>query len=179
MAELTPVMEKVIVHWGEMGATWGINRTVAQIYALLYLSPDPLTAEQISETLSVARSTVSTGLRELQGWGIVRVVHVLGDRRDHFEAMSDVWEMFRAILTERKRREMDPTLAVLRESVAELVDAENDVHVQNKVQEMLNFFETATTLYDQVAQMSTATLTKIAGSLEGNLGEVLRILTQG
>lgn len=179
MAELTPVMEKIIVHWGEMGATWGINRTVAQIYALLYLSPDSLTAEEISETLSVARSTVSTGLHELQSWGIVRAVHVLGDRRDHFEAMSDVWEMFRAIFAERKRREMDPTLAVLRESVAELVDTENDVHVQSRVQEMLDFFEAATTLYDQVAQMSTATLAKIAESLEGNLGDVLRILTKG
>jgi DNA-binding transcriptional regulator GbsR (MarR family) len=172
-------MEKVIVHWGEMGATWGINRTVAQIYALLYLSPDPLTAEEISGTLSVARSTVSTGLHELQGWGIVRVVHVLGDRRDHFEAMSDVWEMFRAILTERKRREMDPTLAVLRESVAELVDTEDDVHVQSRVQEMLDFFETAATLYDRVSQMPTATLTRIAKTLEGNWGEVLSILTKG
>ena len=179
MAELTPVVEKIIVHWGEMGATWGINRTVAQIYALLYLSPEPLTAEEISKTLSVARSTVSTGLRELQGWGIVRVVHVLGDRRDHFEAMSDVWEMFRAILTERKRREMDPTLAVLRQSVAELLDTESEDYVQERVQELLDFFETATTLYDQVTQMSTPTLTRIARSLKGNLGEVLKILTKG
>jgi DNA-binding transcriptional regulator GbsR (MarR family) len=179
MAQLTPVMEKFIVHWGEMGATWGINRTVAQIYALLYLSPDPLTAEEISETLSVARSTVSTGLHELQGWGIVRVVHVLGDRRDHFESMSDVWEMFRAILTERKRREIDPTLAVLRESVTELMDTEDDVHVQSRVQEMLDFFETATTLYDRVAEMPTSTLTRIAKSLEGNWGEALRLLTKG
>ena len=129
--------------------------------------------------MSVARSTVSTGLRELHGWGIVRVVHVLGDRRDHFEAMSDVWEMFRAILTERKRREMDPTLAVLRESVAERLDTESEGYVENRVQEMLDFFETATTLYDQVSQMSTASLTKIARSLEGNLGEVLKVLTKG
>src|SRR4051794_38465734 len=117
--ELTPIMQKFILHWGEMGSRWGINRTVAQIHALLFLSPKPLDAEEIAQTLTVARSNVSNSLRELQGWGIVRVVHVMGDRRDHFESMKDVWEMFRAVLDERKKRETDPTLAVLRESVAE------------------------------------------------------------
>ena len=102
---LTPTCEKFILHWGEMGTRWGVNRTVAQIHALLYLSPDPLNAEQIAETLSVARSNVSNSLRELQGWGIVKVVHVLGDRRDHYESMKDVWEMFRVIVDERKKRE--------------------------------------------------------------------------
>src|ERR1700734_1465727 len=91
---LTPVQERFILHWGEMGARWGINRTVAQIHAVLYLSPRPLHAEELAATLSVARSNVSNSLRELQGWGIVRVVHVLGDRRDHFESLKDVWQMF-------------------------------------------------------------------------------------
>src|SRR5579864_2474961 len=98
MAELTGVQKQYILHWGEMGTRWGINRTVAQIHALLYLSPKPLPAEEIAETLSVARSNVSNSLKELQGWGIVRVAHVMGDRRDHFESMKDVWEMFRTIL---------------------------------------------------------------------------------
>src|SRR5213594_1339593 len=120
MAELTGVQKQYILHWGEMGTRWGINRTVAQIHALLYLSPRALPAEEIAETLSVARSNVSTSLRELQSWGIVRVVHVLGDRRDHFESLKDVWEMFRIILEERKRREIDPTLRVLRECVADM-----------------------------------------------------------
>src|SRR5436853_5310976 len=102
---LTPVMEKFILHWGEMGARWGINRTVGQIHALLYLSEKPLHAEEISDLLGVARSNVSTSLKELQNWGIVRIVHVMGDRRDHFESMKDVWEMFRTILDERKKRE--------------------------------------------------------------------------
>src|SRR5882724_10223575 len=106
-----------------MGARWGINRTVAQLHALLYLSPKPLHAEEIAETLGVARSNVSTSLRELQGWGIVRLVHVLGDRRDHFESLKDVWEMFRMVLDERKRREIDPTLAMLRECIAEAEQA--------------------------------------------------------
>src|ERR1700730_9982610 len=119
METLTPTSEKFILHWGELGTRWGLNRTVAQIHALLYLSPKPLNAEQIAATLSVARSNVSNSLRELQGWGIVRVVHVLGDRRDHFESLKDVWEMFQIILDERKRREIDPTLAILRQCAAE------------------------------------------------------------
>jgi len=94
---LTPVEQKFILHWGEMGTKWGINRTVAQVHALLFLSSKPLPADEISETLSVARSNVSTSLRELQGWGIVRLVHVLGDRRDHFETTKDVWEIFRTV----------------------------------------------------------------------------------
>src|SRR6267378_7997451 len=109
---LTPVGQKFILHWGEMGTRWGINRTVAQVHALLFLSPKPLPADEISTTLAVARSNVSTSLRELQGWGIVRVVHVLGDRRDHFGSIKDVWEIFRIVSEERKRREIDPTLKV-------------------------------------------------------------------
>src|SRR5688572_9757285 len=106
-SSLSPVAEKFVLHWGEMGTRWGLNRTVAQIHALLYLSPRPLHAEEIAATLAVARSNVSNSLRELQNWGIVRVVHVMGDRRDHFESMKDVWEMFRVILDERKKRETD------------------------------------------------------------------------
>src|SRR5213079_2884054 len=118
--ELTPVVEKFILHWGEMGQRWGINRSVAQIHALLYLSPRPLNAEEIAETLGVARSNVSTSLKDLQGWGIVRVAHVMGDRRDHFESIKDVWEIFQIVAQERKRREIDPTLRVLHECVSEL-----------------------------------------------------------
>ena len=113
------MQQRLILHWGEMGTRWGINRTVAQIHALLFLSPTPLHAEEIAATLGVARSNVSNSLRELQGWGIVRVTHLLGDRRDHFESLKDVWEMFRIIVDERKKREADPTLAMLREAVAE------------------------------------------------------------
>src|ERR1700732_3067478 len=117
---LAPVAQKFILHWGEMGTRWGINRTVAQVHALLFLSPRPVPADEISTTLSVARRNVSTSLRELQGWRIVRVVHVLGDRRDHFEAIKDVVEIFRIVSEERKRREIDPTLRVLAECVVEL-----------------------------------------------------------
>src|ERR1700737_1629968 len=119
MLKLSPVAEKFILHWGEMGTRWGVNRTVAQVHALLFISPRPMHAEEITETLSVARSNVSNSLRELQGWGIVRVVHVMGDRRDHFESLKDVWQMFEIIIAERKRREMDPTLEMLRACVAD------------------------------------------------------------
>jgi DNA-binding transcriptional regulator GbsR (MarR family) len=111
--KLSHVAQKFILHWGEMGTRWGINRTVAQIHALLFISKKPLSAEEIAATLEVARSNVSNSLRELQNWGIVRVVHILGDRRDHFESMKDVFEMFRVITRERKKREIDPTRQTL------------------------------------------------------------------
>jgi DNA-binding transcriptional regulator GbsR (MarR family) len=117
--KLTPIMERFILHWGEMGWRWGINRSVAQVHALLMLSPKPLPADEIGETLNVARSNVSTSLKELNGWGLVRTVHVFGDRREHFETLRDVWEMFLVIMRERKKRELDPTLATLRECAAE------------------------------------------------------------
>src|SRR5262245_66104455 len=120
MIRLSPVMQKFVLHWGDLGARWRINRTVAQVYALLYLSAEPLNAEDIAQTLSVARSNVSTSLRELQGWGIIKVAHVLGDRRDHFTATKDVWQTFQRILDERKRREVDPTLEVLQACVTQL-----------------------------------------------------------
>jgi DNA-binding transcriptional regulator GbsR (MarR family) len=105
LGRLSPVQRRFILHWGEMGTKWGVNRTVAQVHALLFISPSPLNAEDIVDALDVARSNVSTSLKELQGWGIVRMVHVPGDRRDHFESLKDVWEMFRIIVDERKKRE--------------------------------------------------------------------------
>ena len=163
--KLNKAIEDFINQWGVMGNAWGINRTMAQIHALLYISPNPLTAEEISDTLGIARSTVSTGLRELNTWGIVKVVHVLGDRRDHFEVIGDAWEMFRAVLHERKRRELDPALAVLRETISELEDNGNgSLETRQKMAEMLDIFETASQFYDQADKLSTATLVKIAKS---------------
>lgn len=157
---MSPVAEKFVLHWGEMGTRWGINRTVAQIHALLYLSPRPLHAEEITETLGVARSNVSNSLRELQNWGIVRVVHVLGDRRDHFESLKDVWQMFRVILDERKKRETDPTLQLLRASVAEAKRSGNagaatgaNAYERDRLSDMLAFFEDMTRWYEQTRSM--------------------------
>src|SRR6185436_3158527 len=140
---LSSVAQKFILHWGEMGTRWGINRTVAQIHALLYLSPKPLPAEDIASTLSVARSNVSNSLWELQSWGVAKVVHVMGDHRDHFESLKDVWNMFEIVLDERKRREIDPTVKMLRESVAELEEnkTEADAYTKERLEEMLDFFD--------------------------------------
>ncbi|HEY3243226.1 MAG TPA: MarR family transcriptional regulator [Phycisphaerae bacterium] len=161
MARLSPVTQKFILHWGKMGTRWGINRTVAQIHALLYVSPRPLHAEEIAETLVVARSNVSNSLRELQGWGIVRVVHVLGDRRDHFESMSDPWEMFQVVLDERKKREIDPTLELLETCLAEAEKAgPAEAHTRERLSKLLEFFRTMTGWYEQIRRMPTGAVVK-------------------
>src|SRR6266567_6702913 len=140
MPKLSPVQQKFILHWGEMGTRWGINRTVAQIHALLFISSKPLHAEAIAATLDVARSNVSNSLKELQGWGIVKLVHVLGDKRDHFESMKDVWEMFRVVLDERKKREIDPTLKLLRDSIDEAEkDKDADPHTLQRLKALRDF----------------------------------------
>ena len=152
-----------------MGTNWGINRTVAQVHALLFLSPKPLPADEISTTLAVARSNVSTSLRELQGWGIVHVVHVLGDRRDHFDTTKDVWEMFRIVSEERKRREIDPTLRVLSECVQELKAAPGgEAFTRERLESMLEFLTTMSGLFDEILRMPAGTL-KSVGKLRGKV----------
>ena len=172
--QLTPVIQKFVLHWGEMGTRWGVNRTVAQIHALLYLSPKALTAEEIAETLSVARSNVSTSLRELQGWGIVKVVHVLGDRRDHFESMKDVWEMFQVIMDERKRRECDPSMALLRECVEQCGESEQDAETHRRLLALLEFFETTGQWYKQIRSLPTQAMIKFV-KLGNRMGKMVGI----
>ena len=158
---LEPLAQQFVLHWGEMGTRWGINRTVAQIHALLMISDQPLRADQIVAALGVARSNVSTSLRELQNWGIVRLVHLPGDRRDHFESMQDVFEMFRVIARERKKREVDPTVRVLREFIDG--SAKNrERATRERLQELLEFFELGTHVYDQLETLPTPALIKIA-----------------
>jgi DNA-binding transcriptional regulator GbsR (MarR family) len=156
---LSSTEQRFVLHWGEMGTRWGINRTVAQVHALLFLSAKPLQAEEIAGTLSVARSNVSTSLRELQGWGIVRVVHLLGDRRDHFESVKDVWEIFRIVAEERKRREIDPTLRVLQECVTELKSAgAGSAYTRERLAEMLEFLTATSSLFEELVHLPTASL---------------------
>lgn len=160
---LSPVAQKFILHWGEMGTRWGINRTVAQVHALLYLSPLPLDAEAIAKTLSVARSNVSTSLRELLGWRIVRVAPALGDRRQRFETMTDVWEMFRIILEERKKREIDPTVAVLRECVAQAgKDNPAAAYEWERIEQMLDFITAGSALYDEFRKLPPGAIRGLA-----------------
>ena len=162
MDQLTPVAQKFILHWGEMGTRWGINRTVAQAHALLFISPQPLNAEQIATLLGVARSNVSNSLHELQSWGIVRVVHVMGDRRDHFESIKDVWDLFRQVLDERKKREIDPTVTLLRDCVAQAERAgASEKYSRQKLSELLGFFEQTTAWYEQVRRLPTQAVVKL------------------
>jgi DNA-binding transcriptional regulator GbsR (MarR family) len=182
MTEITEYMDKLsdvdrrfILHWGEMGTRWGVNRTVAQVHALLYLAAEPMDAERIATTLGVARSNVSTSLRELQGWGIVRLVHVMGDRRAHFESLQDVWEMFRVILRERKRREVDPTLAVLRDCVAALDKGKAEARTRRRLESLLDFFETMAACSEEVTHLPPETLrtfVKVRGKVRALLGRL-------
>lgn len=176
MAKQTPVAQKFVLHWGEMGTRWGINRTVAQVHALLYISPVPLNAEEITETLGVARSNVSTSLHELQGWGIVKIVHVKGDRRDHFETLKDVWEMFQIILNERKRREIDPTVALLKDCVAEAQKSSASNADRERLSELLEFFETMNMMYGHVHALPPATLKRFVRAGD-KIKKVLKLIS--
>jgi DNA-binding transcriptional regulator GbsR (MarR family) len=154
MDKLRPTVEQFILHWGEMSSRWGINRSMAQIHALLYLSPQPRNAEQIARTLSLARSNVSTSLRELQAWGIVKVVHLLGDRRDYYETLKDPWRMLLVILEQRRRREIDPTIALLRECMEESKGSvSEDKYPRKRMLELLDLLESITVWYEQMGKL--------------------------
>lgn len=155
-------MTRFILHWGEMGSRWGVNRSVARIHALLYLTPRPLEAEEIAETLGLARSNVSTGLKELQRWDLVSVAPVLGNRRDRFIAEQDVWKMMNIIIAGRKRREIDPTLEMLRTCADEL-DADDDTPpaVRERINTTLEFIESANRWYEQISRLPRAVLLKL------------------
>ena len=148
---MSPTVEAFVVHWGEMGSRWGVNRSVAQIHALLYLATEPLHAEGIAETLGIARSNVSNSLKELQSFGLVRLSHVLGDRRDHFEALRDNWEILTRIVEERKKREIDPTLSILRACAMEAAaDGQTAAETRQRIEGLLEFLETLSLWYGQV-----------------------------
>lgn len=159
--ELKPVSQRFVLHWGEMGARWGVNRTVAQIHALLFVAGRPLDAEEIAATLGVARSNVSTSIKELLSWRLVKVVHQLGERRDFFETSTDVWELFRLIVAGRRQREIEPTLGVLRECLTSPELAEEDPGVQQRLQDTLDFIATLTRWSDEMLRLSPETLTKV------------------
>ena len=149
---LDPTSQKFILHWGEMGSRWGVNRTVSQIHGLLYLAERPMHAEEIAETLVVARSNVSTSLKELQSWGLVSITHLLGDRRDHYVALQDIYEIFRVIVEQRKRREVDPTVSVLRDCVLQ-ADAATPPAVLKKIEDVLGFTETLNEWYEEMKKL--------------------------
>ncbi len=160
--KMQPAIQELVLHWGEMGARWGISRTVARIHALLYFSPKPLPADEITELLGIARSHVSNSLKELQAWGVVKNVHILGDRREHFESMKDVWKLFEALLDERKKREVDPTLAALR-SVEPAITSDPGIsdETRQRWEDMLAFFEAMEKFYAQMRRMPIESRVKL------------------
>lgn len=160
---MKPVTERFVLHWGEMGSRWGVNRTVAQIHALLYLTGRPMHAEEIADTLGVARSNVSTSVKELQGWNLVRIVHVRADRRDHFETSTDVWELFKLIVAGRRQREIDPTVTTLKECLENPALNREDEGTRQRIGETLRFIETMSTLADEMLRMKPETLMKTLG----------------
>lgn len=165
MSELNEIKEKFILHWGEQGSLWGINRTMAQVHALLFVSPEPLCANQIMEELQISRGNVSMALRELMAWGLVSRVHIKGERREFYTTEKDVWMMFRIIARERKKREVDPTIEVLRESVNRLnqmPDAEGK-YEREQIKNLLDFFETGVEVYKDLEMQSPTSILKLMG----------------
>ncbi len=158
---LPPLTQRFVMHFGEMGSRWGINRTVGQIYAFLYVSPQPRNADEIGEALGFSRSNVSMGLKELQSWNLVRLNHQPGDRREYFQAPEDVWAIFRTLASERRKREIDPTLTMLRDALMEQPGVPEDQHAQARMQQMHSFIELMTDWLDDVQKMDSETLASL------------------
>jgi DNA-binding transcriptional regulator GbsR (MarR family) len=158
MQNLSPLATKFILHFGEMGSRWGINRTVGQMYALLYVLGRPLNADEIAEFLGFSRSNVSMGLKELQSWRLVKLLHQPGDRREYFEPPKDIWEIFKALLEERRRREVEPTLSMLRDALLDTPATEEDRIAQQRMREMYDLIELSSSWFDDVQRLSPETL---------------------
>lgn len=161
MPALTPLVRSFVSHFGEMGSRWGINRTVGQIYALIFVSPRPLNADDIGDALEFSRSNVSMGLKELQAWRLVQMRHLPGDRREYFEAPSDAWDIFRTLAEERRRREIEPTLSMLRNALLEEPTTEADRIAQQRMKGMHDLIELMTTWFDDVQRMDQKTIAQL------------------
>jgi DNA-binding transcriptional regulator GbsR (MarR family) len=159
--ELSNTASRFVLHWGEMGTRWGVNRTVAQIHALLFYAGRPMHAEEIADTLGVARSNVSTSIRELQGWKLIKLIHLPGDRRDHYETATQVWELLRTIVRERQQREIAPTVAVLGELLGDPAMSKEPAGAKLRVKETLELLQTLTAWSDEMLRLDTETLTKV------------------
>ncbi|WP_284620451.1 GbsR/MarR family transcriptional regulator [Aquabacterium humicola] len=157
----TPLMRAFIGHFGEMGSRWGINRTVGQIYALIFVWPQPINADEIAQHLEFSRSNVSMGLKELQAWRLVNLRHLPGDRREYFDAPRDAWEIFRTLAEERRRREIEPTLSMLRNALLEAPTSEEDRIAQERMRGMHDLIEMLTTWFDDVQRLDAQTLSQL------------------
>jgi DNA-binding transcriptional regulator GbsR (MarR family) len=160
---LPPLSREFVAHFGEMGSRWGINRTVGQIYALIFISERPLNADEIAEALEFSRSNVSMGLKELQSWRLVRLKHQAGDRREYFEAPQDVWEIFRVLAEERRRREIEPTLSMLRMALLEEPASQADRHAQERMRQMHDLIDRLVKWFDDVQKLAPETALQLMG----------------
>ncbi|MBB5018368.1 DNA-binding transcriptional regulator GbsR (MarR family) [Chitinivorax tropicus] len=158
---LTPLIQSFVLHFGEMGSRWGINRTVGQIYALLFVSHRPLNADEIAEALGFSRSNVSMGLKELESWRLTKPQHQPGDRREYFTAPDDVWAIFRTLAEERRKREVDPTLSMLRAALMETPATDEERHAQERMREMHALIEQVTNWFTDVQRLEADTLVQL------------------
>ncbi len=158
---LTPIAQSFVLHFGEMGSRWGINRTVGQIYALLFVSDKPLNADDIAQALAFSRSNVSMGLKELDSWNLMRLRHLPGDRREYFSAPDDVWAIFRTLADERRKREIDPTLTMLRDALLVTPDDLQDTFAQERMRAMHELIELVTNWLDDVQKLDESTLRQL------------------
>lgn len=158
---LTPLVQSFVLHFGEMGSRWGINRTVGQIYALLFTSEKPLNADEIAEALAFSRSNVSMGLKELDSWRLIKLQHLPGDRREYFSTPEDVWVIFRTLADERRKREIDPTLSMLRDALLRETDNASDRFAQKRMSGMYELIELMTDWLTDVQRLDEQTLRKL------------------
>src|SRR4051812_29233102 len=161
--QLPPLSRQFVSHFGEMGSRWGINRTVGQIYALIFISQRALNADEIAGALEFSRSNVSMGLKELQSWRLVRLKHLPGDRREYFEAPQDVWEIFRVLAEERRRREIEPTLSMLRMALLEEPVSDADRHAQERMRQMYELIDRLMTWFEDVQKLAPETAMQLMG----------------
>ena len=170
--KMTPMLESIVMHFGEMGSKWGFNRTVGQMYALLVVSEHPLSANEIAETLSISRGNVSMGIKELQSWRLVQQHHIPGDRKDYFTALGNMWDMAQRVFEERRKREIDPTLSILRDTLMDQPANAEEAYAQQKMQEMHDLLETVTKWTQELQNLSPEKLNTLM-KLGSGVGKVL------
>lgn len=168
----SPLAASFILHFGEMGSRWGVNRTVGQIYALLFISNRPMNADEIAEALTMSRSNVGLGLKELQSWKLTRLQHLPGDRRDYYSAPQDVWEIFRILVEERRQREIEPTLTLLRDALQEEIEGGPDRVAQERMREMYTMMQMLVDWMDEIQKLSPETLKRLL-KLGGRVAKLL------
>ncbi|GAB3019506.1 GbsR/MarR family transcriptional regulator [Bowmanella dokdonensis] len=170
--KLTPMLASFVMHFGEMGSRWGFNRTVGQMYALLVAHEHPLSANDIAEALNISRGNVSMGLKELQSWQLVQVQHQQGDRKDYFRAVGTIWDMAKKVMEERRKREIDPTLSLLRDMLLDQPANDQERYAQQRLQEIHDLLESVTKWTNELQRLSPDKLNTLL-KLSSGVGKVL------